>query len=159
MQRSKRRAFLWLLFMTLGWLLCRHTAHAAQFDTKAGQEPASRYQRPEDVLDLIPFLGDIPRTFLIGDGFNMKLSGTSLRIDHMGYRSKATVKNRDCMIGFSYMTPVAGFFTSRVDVPIFYSANLAMNEWAANSLGDYVAYFSKGASENSSFRLAISAKF
>jgi hypothetical protein len=108
---------------------------------------------------VIPFLGDIPRSFLIGDGFNMKISGTSLRIDHMGYRSKATVKNRDCMIGFSYVTPVAGFFTSRVDVPLFYSPNPDIEQWSMNTLGDYVAYFSKGTSEIKSFRLAISAKF
>jgi len=162
MTKTQRRAFLWLLIMTLGWLLSRQEVQAStplKINLKQPVEAASKYQRPEDLLSMIPFLGEIPHTFLIGDGFNMKISGTSLRIDHMGRGSKATVKNRDCMIGLSYVTPVAGFFTSRVDFPLFYSPTPEMSQWSMNTLGDYVAYFSKGAVDSKSFRLALSAKF
>jgi len=162
MTKSQRRAFLWLLIMTLGWLLSRGVAQAARIpglDLTQNRAETSKYQRPEDLLDMIPFLGEIPRTFLVGDGFDIKISGTQLRIDHMGRNSKATAKRRDCMIGLSYVTPVAGFFTSRVDIPLFYSPTPEIEQWSMNHLGDYVAYFSKGASESKSFRLAISAKF
>lgn len=157
--RAKRRAFIWLLFLTLGWLLAKPHAHASLSSIPAGAEAPSRYQSPEDLLDLIPFLGDLPKTFLIGDGFEMKLSGHSLRIDHMGTRSKSGAKKRDCMVGLSYVTPVAGFFTSRVDVPLLFSPSPELEQWSINSLGDYVAYFSKGVSDSSSVRLALSARF
>jgi hypothetical protein len=159
MMKSRRRAFLWLLIMTLGWLLSRGHANAYALDVNQPPTPASHYQRPEDLFDMIPILGKLPRTFLIGDGYKMKLSGDHLRIDHMGSQSKSTIPRRDCMIGISYVRPVAGFFTSRVELPLFYAPEPKMSEWSMNSLGDYVAFFSKGASESSSVRLAFSAKF
>ena len=158
---QNRRAFLWLLFFTLGWLLCRREAHAdSSLNLKTPPVPvANPYQRPEDLISLIPFLGEIPRSFLLGDGYQMKLSGTELRIDHMGLHSRAPQKKRDCMIGISYIRPVAGFFTSRIDLPLLFSPTPDVDQWSMNSLGDYVAYFSKGAEGGNILRLAISARF
>jgi hypothetical protein len=119
----------------------------------------SKYQRPEDLLDLIPFLGEIPRTFLIGDGFKMRLSGQELRIDHMGRQSRAPASQRNCLIGLSYTTPVAGFFTSRVDLPLFHAATPKWEDWGVSSLGDYVVYLSRGATDIPLFRLVATARF
>ena len=77
------------------------------------------------MIDKIPFLGDIPRTFLMGDGYTMKLSGKELRIDHMGDHSNSKGNQRTCMVGLSYVTPVA-FFTTRIDLPLFHSPTLAL---------------------------------
>jgi hypothetical protein len=120
---------------------------------------SSKYQRPEDLLDLIPFLGDIPRTFIVGDGFKMKLSGQELRIDHMGYRSKSRAEKRLCHVGLSYTTVVAGFFTSRVDLPLLHSESLSLSSWKVSSMGDYVAYFSRGVAKQPTLRLVASARF
>src|SRR5438105_4603063 len=66
----------------------------------------TKYQRPDDLVDLIPFLGSIPKTFLFGDGYKMKLGVQDLRIDHMAYHSHAPASKRLCLIGVSYTTPV-----------------------------------------------------
>lgn len=125
---------------------------------KAGETP-SKYQKPEDLLDMIPFLSDIPRNLIFGNGYKMKLGVSSMRIDHMGYRSSTAKNARDCMIGFSYTTPVAGFFTSRVDLPLVHSATPSPKDWSMSSLGDYTAYFSRGAAEAPSVKFVITAKF
>ena len=99
----------------------------------------------DEAVASIPLLNRIPTSFLIGDGFKFKLSGMELRIDHMGTHSSAPVSKRNCMIGFSYATPVS-FFGSRIDIPIFHAANFTMSDWGINTLGDYVLHFSKDAS-------------
>lgn len=119
----------------------------------------TRYATPDDLIDKVPFLGQIPRSFLWGDGYKMKLGVKELRIDHMADHSHSPADRRDCQIGLSYSTPVAGFFTSRIDLPLFSSATPALSDWTRNSIGDYVAYFSKGASQSSSLRLVVSARF
>src|SRR5687768_2338505 len=95
----------------IGWLcllgsLCAAPAlarsPATDVKTTAPDRPS------ENLLEMIPFFGDIPRNFLVGDGYRMKLSGQALRIDHMGYRARTPVQKRNCMIGLSYSTPVAG---------------------------------------------------
>jgi len=125
---------------------------------KAGETP-SKYQKPEDLLDMVPFLSDLPRNFIFGNGYKMKLGIDSMRIDHMGYRSSTRKDARDCMIGFSYTTPVAGFFTSRVDLPLIHSSTPRFEDWSMSSFGDYTAYFSRGATEATSIRFVLSAKF
>ena len=118
----------------------------------------TRYKTPEDVLDTVPFLGDIPRSFLWGDGYTMKLSAEQLRVDHMGNHSRTKGKNRTCMIGVSYTTPVA-FFTTRIDLPLFSSPNLALSDWQANSLGDYVLYMSRLPVDHAALMLSLTARF
>jgi hypothetical protein len=123
-------------------------------------EAATQYQRPEDILIAkVPLLAALPSTFLLGDGFKVKLGVSDLRIDHMGSHSRSPMAKRNCMVGISYLTPVAGFFTSRVDLPLFASPDLHLSDWSHTSLGDYVAYFSRGAVDQPSLRLVLSAKF
>ncbi len=122
---------------------------------KAGE---TKYRSPEDLIDRVPFLAEIPRSFIVGDGFKMKISGRELRIDHMAYRSHAPISHRECLIGLSYTTPVA-FFTSRIDVPLFSSKTLALSDWSRSSLGDYVVYLSQKPIEAASIKFIISAHF
>jgi hypothetical protein len=62
-------------------------------------------------------------------------------------------------VGLSYTAPVAGFFTSRLDIPLFHAETLAWEDWGRSSFGDYVAYFSKGAEDHSSLRIVLTARF
>src|SRR5438128_817386 len=115
----KKKLATWGFVIAAGWFLAVAHAKGETINyTSQLKSQESKYQKPEDLLDKVPFLGDIPRTFLVGDGFTMKLSVNQLRIDHMGHRSKSKGANRTCMVGVSYITPVA-FFTTRVDVPVF----------------------------------------
>lgn len=123
---------------------------------RAGQ---TKYERPEDLLEKVPFLSEIPRTLLIGDGFKMDISLDHLRIDHMGSRSRSPASKRNCLIGLSYTTPVAGFFTSRMDLPLLTASEFRWSAWTPSTLGDYVAFFSRGAVEQTSYHLVLSAKF
>src|SRR6185295_12032806 len=61
----------------------------------------------EDAVSTVPGLNKIPRSFLIGDGFKFKLSGTELRIDHMATHSRAPMSHRACMISLNMASPVA----------------------------------------------------
>jgi hypothetical protein len=134
-------------------------AHASDYAAQVKAATDTKYRNPEDMLDMIPFLGQIPRTFLIGDGFKMRLTTKELRIDHMGTRSHNPASGRNCMIGFSYTTPVAGFFTYRVDLPLLHAATPALEDWSRSSLGDYVVYLSKTPVDRASLRLVLTAKF
>jgi len=158
--RLQRRSLFWLMLMTLSWLLCKpHTAHAYAPDLNKAAEPqASKYKSPEDLIDLIPVVNHVPRTFLWGRGYVMRLSGQTLRIDHRLQSKNPTVHRGDCTLGFSYVTPVAGFFTTRIDMPLFYSNSINMSEMSFNRMGDYVTSFSRGA-DTPSLRLVFSAKF
>lgn len=147
--------------LVLGLLACAGIAHADPSLNYANQvkQQESSVRSPEDLLDRIPFLGQIPRDFIMGDGFQMRLSGRELRIDHMAYRSHSPAKSRTCMLGFSYMTPVAGFFTSRIDLPIAHADTLALQDWSRSSLGDYVVFLSRQAVDHPSIKLLLTAKF
>jgi len=116
-------------------------------------------QSADDVIASIPVLSKIPRSFIVGDGFRFKLSGMELRIDHMGTNSKSAGAKRNCMIGFSYATPVA-FFGSRIDIPFFHAENLKADNWGMNTPGDYVLRFSKDASvQHPTLGLMATARF
>ena len=113
----------------------------------------------EDAVASIPILSRIPRSFIIGDGFRFKLSGLELRIDHMGTHSNAPANKRNCLIGFSYATPVS-FFGSRIELPLFHAENLKLSDWGFNTPGDYVVHLSKDASvENPTLGLSATVRF
>jgi hypothetical protein len=118
----------------------------------------TRYKTPEDMLNMIPIIGQIPRSFLWGDGYLVKLHGDELRIDHMGYRSHAKSKNKLCSVSLNYATPVA-FFGSRIELPLLEAGSLPLREWAVSSLGDYVVHLSKNAPEHPSISLVATARF
>jgi len=151
-----RLSYSLLLGVCMGMALGHGTP--VQADDYNVKVPASPYQRPEDLLDRVPFLSAIPRTFLFGDGYQMKLSGRELRIDHMAEDSHVQASHRNCSFGLSYTTPTA-FFTSRVDIPFFSADTLAWDSWTRNSIGDYVVYLSKTPVDTATLRLVLSAKF
>ena len=157
--KSKKKFIVWVYVIAAGWFLA--VAHARGETMKYTEQlkaQESRYKSPEDLLDKIPFLGDIPRTFLFGDGYTMKLSGDHLRIDHMGRRSRSKGANRTCMVGVSYTTPVA-FFATRIDVPLLNAPTLALADWQVSSIGDYVVYMSRIPADHKTLTLSITARF
>jgi len=149
----------WAYVIAAMWFLAISHAHgevinyATQF-----QAQDTQYKTPDDVLDRIPFLGDIPRTFLMGDGYTMKLNVDELRLDHMGPHSQSKGVNRTCMFGVSYTTPVA-FFTTRIDLPLFSSPSLSFSDWQPNTLGDYVVYMSRLPVDHATLMLLMTARF
>jgi len=156
---KKKKLTTWGFIIAAGWFLS--VAHARgenlNYATQVkGQD--TQYKTPDDVLDKIPFLGEIPRTFLMGDGYTMKLSVDQLRVDHMGSHSHTKGVKRTCMVGISYTTPVA-FFTTRVDLPLLSSPTLALSDWQTNSLGDYVVYMSRLPVDHAALMLSFSARF
>ena len=155
---KRGKLIVWGYLLAAGWLLAVAHARGDSLSYTQTRLQQTRYQTPTDMIDMIPFLGEIPRAFLFGDGYTMKLSGDQLRVDHMGMGSQSKGVQRTCMIGLSYTTPVA-FFTTRVDLPIFHSPTLALSDWSRDSLGDYVLYLSRLPADHSSLTLSITARF
>jgi hypothetical protein len=143
----------------MGLVLIGSAARADVYIPKeVAKQATPSLESAEDVIASMPVLSKIPKSFIIGDGFRFKLSGQELRIDHMGYNSKAPVSKRKCMVGLSIASPVA-FFGSRMDIPLLF-ANSINSRWSANTPGDYILRFSKDASvESPTFGLSISAQF
>lgn len=113
----------------------------------------------EEAVSSLPVLKKIPQTFLVGDGFKFKFNGQSLRIDHMGTNSNAPAHKRNCLVSFSFSSPVA-FFGSRIDVPLLFSESPELSKWKVNTLGDYVMNFSKDAdTEHPVLGLSLTARF
>ncbi len=159
MKKKARKLVTWGFVISAGWFLAIAHAKGDTINYAAQiQEQETKYKTPEDLIDKIPFLGDIPRTFLMGDGYTMKLSGTQLRIDHMAEDSHSKGEKRTCMVGLSYITPVA-FFSTRIDIPIFNSPTLAFSDWSRSSLGDYVMYMSRTPVSHPALTLALTARF
>ncbi len=157
--KVKRKYIAWIYVIAAGWFLAVSRSHGEVVDyTAQVKTQESRYQRPEDLIDKIPFLSEIPRTFLFGDGYTMRLSADQLRIDHIGQRSRSKGKNRACRLGVSYTTPVASFST-RIDLPLLHSPTLALSDWEASSMGDYVVYMSRLPAKSAATMLSFTARF
>lgn len=156
MKKSVRQ--MGLAVLSVAWLMSPAAA-ATQYAQQVRSEAATS-DSPEDVvLKMFPFLNLIPRSFLIGDGYHVKLTQTEMRIDHMGYKSHAPMAKRTCMVGLTYMTPVA-FFSSRIDIPLFASDKLTdMSSWTASSFGDYVLFLSRNPVDHPVIQLTASARF
>jgi hypothetical protein len=157
--KMRRRLIAWGYVIAAGWFLAIAHARGASVNyASAAKAEETKYRSPEDMIAMVPFLSSIPRTFLFGDGYTMKLSADHMRIDHMGRDSRSQGAQRTCMLGVSYTAPVA-FFTTRIDMPIFHSPTLALSDWSPSSLGDYVVYMSRLPATHSSLTLTLSARF
>jgi hypothetical protein len=150
----------WGIAAFLGMVVLSPSARADVYMGSKGQ----RAQMPtiksaEDAVEKLPVFSKIPKSFIIGDGLHFKLSGQELQIDHMGTRSRAPYSKRTCMVGISYAAPVA-FFGTRVDLPLMHAQSFRMSDWGMNTLGDYVARFSKDAAvQHPTIGLSIRARF
>src|SRR5438045_942935 len=106
-----------------------------------GRSQIPSIKSADDAVSSVPLLGRLTRSFVVGDGFKFKLSGTELQIDHMATDSRAPMSQRNCMLSINFISPVS-FFGSSVELPLLHSSNLGSN-WGADTFGDYVAHFSK----------------
>jgi hypothetical protein len=157
--KMRRRLITWGYVIAAGWFLAITHARGSTIDyASAAKADETKYRTPEDMIDMVPFLSSIPRTFLFGDGYKVKLTADQMRIDHMGQDSRSNGSQRTCMLGVSYTAPVA-FFTTRIDMPIFHSPTLALSDWSRDSLGDYVVYMSRLPAAHTALTLTLSARF
>jgi hypothetical protein len=141
-------------------LLCASQATRADVYTPSahGRTEIPTIKSADDAVSSVPVLSRLTRSFLVGDGFKFKLSGTELRVDHMATDSSAPVSQRNCMISLNFNSPVA-FFGSSVELPLLHASNVGSN-WGTSSFGDYVAHFSKDASvEHPTIGLKVTARF
>ena len=149
----------WAAAVFMGMAILCPSAKADVYMGGKGRQQMPTIKNVDDAVSNIPVLSRIPKSFIVGDGFKFKFTGMELQIDHMGMNSKAPVSKRTCMVGLSYTTPVA-FFGSRVEIPIFHAQSLRMSDWGINTLGDYVAHFSKDAPvQHPVVGLSVSARF
>ena len=156
--KTKRKYIAWVYVIAAGWFLAVAKAHSETINYTAQlKAQETRYKTPEDLLSKVPFLGSLPRTFLVGDGYTMKLSADKLRIDHMGRKSRSKGENRTCMLGLRYTAPTA-FFTTRVDIPLMHSPTLGEG-WKTSAMGDYVLYMSRLPVQKATLQLALTARF
>jgi hypothetical protein len=140
--------------------MCATVSHADMYMPKGSTRASVPTMRStDDAVKSLPVLSKIPTSFLVGDGFKVKLSGMELRIDHMGTHSKAVVAKRNCMLSISYASPVA-FFGTRLDLPLITAQTLKTSAWEMNTPGDYVLRFSKDASvQHPVLGLSFTARF
>src|SRR5439155_5340905 len=67
MTKKSRKLVSWGFVIAAGWFLAiAHARGESQNYTAQIQAQETKYRTPEDLLDKIPFLGEIPRTFLMG---------------------------------------------------------------------------------------------
>ena len=144
----------------LGLGLCGLPARADVYTSgNIGRTELPTIKSSDDAVSSIPILSKLSRSFLIGDGFKFKLSGTELRIDHMGSDSRAPASKRNCMLSLTFSSPVA-FFGSNLEMPIFNAPTLSWSDWNVSTMGDYVLHLSKDAAvEHPTVGLMASARF
>ena len=156
---KKRTLLTWGYVIGAGWFVAVSHAHGEVVNYAAeAKAEETQYKTPEDLLNKVPVLGDIPRVYSVGSEYTMKLSGLSLRVDHMAGGVRHSSQNRTCMFGLSFTAPTA-FFTTQVDIPLFSSPTLALSDWKANSLGDYELNMSKSQIDSSTLMLSFRARF
>lgn len=144
----------------LGLMTLYQSASASALNYTAEiKSQETRYRTPEDLLSMVPLLGDIPRTFLIGDGYKMDLSIDEMRIDHMATNSRSPMKHRICNVSLSYALPVAGFFSSSFDFLLFNGDTFKPSDLSMSTLGDYVIHLSRQPLDGSTLKLVANARF
>ncbi|HVO32784.1 MAG TPA: hypothetical protein VMU17_02645 [Elusimicrobiota bacterium] len=153
----KIRAGAWLLVAACSWMCSAVNATPTTYASDV-RNAETKYRTPEDVLNTVPVINSIPRSFLFGDGYHVHLNRAELEIDHMTLHTRAPVSGNQCMIGLSYMAPTA-FFSTRFDVPLFSAKTPAWSDWTMNSLGDYVLRLSRDSVDAPSIRLVATARF
>ena len=134
---------------------------AAAFPSRpvAPTDQPTRYQTPEDMIDLLPVVGSIPRAFFWTGGYAVKLSIKEMRIDHMTAHSRCPMKRRGCTLALSYSQPIGQqLFSSTLDFPLL-SSEAVTSHWSAATLGDYVLHLSNQPLPSRDFRLMASARF
>jgi len=108
---------------------------------------------PEDLLVFVP------QRFLFTGNYNVKLTITEMRIDHMARKSQCPMKKRSCMVSLSYAQPIGqALFSSRFDLPLLSTESL-QSSWAMASFGDYVLHLSNTPLYSPSLRLVASVRF
>lgn len=154
--KNVTRAVAWLTrLLLLAAIAC--PLQAASMDVN-GKPETPKYRTPEDLLGMVPIVGDIPRSFIWGEGYKMHLGTDSLQIDHRGYNLHHSPKNCNCSVFLRYESPVA-FFGTRMELPLLEGGSTNLNGWALTPLGSYTMRFMKNAPDHPSVTLNFVAHF
>jgi len=149
----------WGYIIAAGWFLAvAHARGATLTYASTAKTEETKYRTPEDMIEMVPGLNQLPRTFLLGQDYIIKLSSDQLRIHHRTHESRAH-KTESCMFGLSYRAPMTGFLSSQIDLPLFHAPNLATLDWARNSVGDYDVSMNRAAVDHAVLTFALNARF
>ncbi len=117
------------------------------------------YKTLGDVVSNMPFLGLFTQSFLLTGRYAVDLSIREMRIDHMATSSTCPMKNRDCIIGLSFVQPVGtNRFSTRFDVPLL-SAPSMVAAWAPATVGDYVIHLANEPIQTAYAQIITSIRF
>jgi hypothetical protein len=112
-------------------------------------EPADRIQKPEDLIDLIPFVRDlnrlIPRNFSLAR-HNFQIINDKIIINHefLDVPTRNAVKTS--LISLSYFGGWGPSVNAEVNVPLFYSQHplTSASGWARYPMGNYTMTLNRG---------------
>jgi len=159
MKIRKGKLVTWGFIIAAGWFLAVCHAHGATVNYATDEKTeGTAYQTPQDMIDMVPGLKEIPKTFTFGQGYLIDFGGNQL---HVNYRTRESrkAKKQICTLGLSYTTPVAGFFSSQLNLPLMGATDLTSADWTRNSLGDYEVVMNRMAVSHPILKLAFSARF
>jgi hypothetical protein len=153
----KRMALLLIVILGLSALtLCAAQPQIAML-SKTSESP---YKTPEDVIiKLVPVLGDIPRRFLLGDGYDMNLNSDVLRMDHKGKGSSILARKHACLLSLGVSTRLSGFLSSGINLPLFSGDQIRPSSLAFNSRGDFDIYVSRHDVGHTTLQLFATTRF
>jgi hypothetical protein len=159
MKIRKSKLATWGYIIAAGWFLAVSHARGETVNYATDQKAeATAYRTPQDMLDMVPGLKEIPKTITLGQGYLIDFGGNQL---HVNYRTRESrkAKKQICTLGLSYTTPVAGFFSSQLNLPLMGATDLMSSDWSRNSLGDYEVVMNRMAVSHPILKLAFSAHF
>jgi len=123
-------------------------------------EPGPSADQPEDKgLPQVPIVGFITQRYFFTGHFQVKLTRSEMRIDHMAAQSNCPMPKRTCHISLAYATPIMGQTGSGLfELPIL-GAEQVTSPWTTASFGDYIAHFSNTPTYTHDVRIMATLKF
>ncbi len=104
------------------------------------QKEVYKYNEPADLIELVPILRDInrmiPRQFSFADQ-EVRLDPRRITIQHQWLDARARKTPKTSIISMSWSSSSGGLFSSKLDVPLFYSGTLGFSDWSMYPLGNY----------------------
>ena len=159
MKIRKGKLATWGYIIAAGWFLAVSHVHGETVNYATDQKAeGSAYRTPEDMIDMLPGLKDVPKTFAFGQGYLVDFGGNQLHVNYRTHDSRKQ-KKQICTLGLSYTTPVAGFFSSQLNLPLIGASDLRSADWTHNQLGDYEVVMNKTVANHPVLKLAFSARF
>ena len=122
----------------------------------------TRINEPADLLDLIPVVKEInqmiPRQFsLVNHEFS--LATNQVVIQHHFYTERTKKSAKNSIISLSYYGDLGRQFETRVDVPLFYSPMVGVEDWNRYPMGNYTMTITQNRFLDERFYIKAQARF